>query len=103
MLLFAEGAAEHSPLIVDFINHYLGEPVHNIQMATTHKWWTTVFAKFGTTPEAMFGEYTVENAIPWYTVMFVLACILSLALIWIFRGQLSEDEPGPGQRGQLMR
>jgi F-type H+-transporting ATPase subunit a len=31
-------------------------------------------------------------------VMFVLACILSLALIWIFKGKLSEDEPGHGQQ-----
>jgi len=97
MLLFAEGAAEHSPLIVDFINHYLGEPVHNIQMATTHKWWTVVFAKFGTTPEAMFGEYTVENAIPWYTVMFVIACILSVIVIYLLKGKLSGDDPKKGQ------
>jgi F-type H+-transporting ATPase subunit a len=27
-----------------------------------------------------------------------VACILSLVLIWIFKGQLSEDEPGHGQQ-----
>src|SRR5206468_8353320 len=32
------------------------------------------------------------------TVMFVLACIISLALIWIFKGKLSEEEPGHGQQ-----
>ncbi|HTG94268.1 MAG TPA: F0F1 ATP synthase subunit A, partial [Pyrinomonadaceae bacterium] len=37
-------------------------------------------------------------AIPWYTVMFVIACILSVAIIWIFKGQLSEDKPGGGQQ-----
>ena len=96
MFLFAEEAHE-SPLIVQFINHYLGEPVHHIQMATTHKWWTMLFAKFGTTPEALFGEYTVENAIPWYTIMFVIACFLSIFIIWQFKGKLSEDDPTRGQ------
>ena len=43
-------------------------------------------------------RYTPENAIPWYTVMFVIACILSVALIWILKGKLSEDEPGHGQQ-----
>ena len=96
MFLFAEGEKQ-LPLIVQFINHYLGEPVHNIQMATTHKWWTAIFAKFGTTPETLFGEYTVENAIPWYTIMFVIACIVTIILIRIFKGKLSEDDPTHGQ------
>jgi len=57
-----------------------------------------VLGKFGTTPEAAFGVYTPENAIPWYTVMFIVACILSVVVIWIFKGKLSEDDPGPGQQ-----
>ena len=96
MFLFAEEAHE-LPLIVQFINHYVGEPVHNIQMATTHKWWTAIFAKVGTTPEALFGEYTVENAVPWFTIMFVIACLLTIAIIWILKGKLSEDDPAQGQ------
>lgn len=98
MFLFAEGGEHHTPLIVDFVNHYLGEPVYRIQMATTYKWWTAFFANFGTTPEKVFGhEYTPENAIPWYTVMFFIACLLSVAVIYIFKGKLSEDDPGSGQ------
>ncbi len=96
MLLLAE-AAEHTPLIVEFINHYVGEPLYRIQMATTHKWWSAFFAKFGTTPDAVFGEYTPENAVPWYTVMFVIACILTVILIRIFKSKLSEDDPTSGQ------
>jgi F-type H+-transporting ATPase subunit a len=30
--------------------------------------------------------------------MFVMACILTLALIWIFKGKISEDDPSPGQQ-----
>ena len=29
--------------------------------------------------------------------MFVIACILTLVVIWIFKGKLSEDDPKPGQ------
>ena len=98
MFLFAEGGEHHAPLIVEFINHYLGEPVHKIQMATTHKWWTAFFKNFDTTPEKVFGgEYTAENAIPWYTIMFVIACILTIIIIRIFKGKLSDEDPKAGQ------
>lgn len=97
MFLFAEGGVEQEPLIVQFINHYIGEPVYNIQMATTHKWWTAVLAKFGTTPETLFGPYTVENAIPWYTIMFVIACLLTIFVVWLLKGKLSGDDPEHGQ------
>jgi len=90
--------AEHVPIIVRLVNQYFGEWAYQFEMNYTYKFWQKVLAKFGTTPEALFGPYTPENAIPWYTVMFVLACILSLVLIWIFKGRLSEDEPGHGQQ-----
>ena len=99
MFLFAEGAGEHSPLIVEFINHYLGEPVHNFQVAYTEPLWNKyVFSHFGTTAEKAFGSpYTVENAIPWYTIMFVIACALSVGVIYLLRGKLSSDDPQHGQ------
>jgi F-type H+-transporting ATPase subunit a len=97
MFLFAEGGGHHEPLIVEFINHYLGKPVHALQMQTSHKWWSSLLANFGTTPEALFGEYTPETAIPWYTIMFIIACILTMIVIWIFKGKLSEEDPQPGQ------
>jgi F-type H+-transporting ATPase subunit a len=90
--------AEHVPIIVRLINHYFGEYAYNFEMKYTYPKWKWLLAKFGSTPEAAFGAYTPENAIPWYTVMFVLACIISVALIWIMKGQLSEDEPGHGQQ-----
>ena len=94
----AEGSAEHVPILVKFVNQYLGEYAYNFEMQYTYPKWKWLLAKFGTTPEAAFGVYTPENAIPWYTVMFVIACLLSLLVIWILRGQLSEDEPGHGQQ-----
>ncbi len=94
----AQETAEQAPILVRLVNQYFGEYAYNFEMNYTHPIWTRILAKFGTTPEAAFGPYTPENAIPWYTVMFVLACILSLALIWIMKGKLSEDEPGHGQQ-----
>lgn len=96
MFLFAEGG-HSAPLIVEFINHYLGEPVHEIQMRTTYRLWSAVLANFGMKPEDLFGAYTAENALPWYTVMFVIACLLSIFLIYLLKGKLSEDDPTNGQ------
>jgi F-type H+-transporting ATPase subunit a len=94
----AQETAEHVPIIVRLVNQYLGEYAYNFEMKYTYPFWKKFLAKFGSTPEAAFGVYSPENAIPWYTVMFVIACILSLVLIWIMRGKLSEDEPGHGQQ-----
>lgn len=96
MLLFSEGA-HHTPLIVEFLNHYLGEPISKFQIAYTKPIWDKVFAYFSTDAEKVFGAYTPENAIPWYTVMFVIACLLTITVIWILKGKLSEDAPKNGQ------
>jgi len=94
----AEATAEEMPIIVKFVNHYLGPTAYDFEMKYTYPFWKSFLANFGTTPEAAFGPYTPENAIPWYTVMFVVACILSVIIIWILKGQLSEEEPGHGQQ-----
>jgi F-type H+-transporting ATPase subunit a len=94
----AEQGAHHTPIIVEFVNHYLGEPVYELQMKYTYPLWEKFFAKFHTTPEAVFGPYSPETAIPWYTVMFIIACILSVTIIWILKGKLSVEEPGSGQQ-----
>ena len=97
MFLLAEGG-HHTPLIVEFINHYVGKPVHEFQIKWTKPFWDNyVFSNFGTTADKVFGPYTVENAVPWYTVMFFIACLLTVAVIYILRGKLSEDDPKPGQ------
>jgi F-type H+-transporting ATPase subunit a len=94
----AEEHVEQVPIIVKLVNHYFGEWAYNFEMTYTYPKWKWFLAKFGSTPEAAFGPYTPENAIPWYTVMFVIACLLSVLVIWVLKGRLSEDEPGPGQQ-----
>lgn len=96
MLLFAEGG-HHVPLIVEFINHYIGEPVHHFQVTYTKPVWDQFFSNFGTDAESVFGPYTLENAVPWYTVMFVIACALTIIIVSMLKGKLSEDDPTPGQ------
>src|SRR6267142_2474002 len=91
-------SAHHTPVIVELVNHYFGPAVYDFEMKYTYPFWKSFFAKFGTTPETVFGPYTPENAIPWYTVMFVIACILSITIIWILKGKLSEEDPGHGQQ-----
>jgi F-type H+-transporting ATPase subunit a len=90
--------AEQAPILVRLVNHYFGEWAYRFEMNYTYPVWKRLLAKFGGTPEGAFGVYTPENAIPWYTVMFVVACILSIFVVWILKGRLSEDEPGHGQQ-----
>jgi F-type H+-transporting ATPase subunit a len=98
MFLSAESGGHHLPWIVQFINHRVGEPVHHFQVTYTEPLWNQyVFSKFGTTADKVFGEYTVENAIPWYTIMFVIACIITVIVVSLLKGKLSEDDPRSGQ------
>ena len=97
MLLFAEGG-HAKPLIVQFINHYFGEPVHRFQITYTEPFWNKyVFSYFDTTAAKAFGPYTVENAIPWYSIMFVIACLLTVVIVSLLKGKLSAEDPKPGQ------
>lgn len=94
----AEGGGHATPAVVEFVNHHIGEPVHHFQVKYTRPLWEKFFGYFGTTPEAVFGEYTVENAVPWYTVMFLLAVVISLVLVWILKPRkLSVEEPTDSQ------
>jgi F-type H+-transporting ATPase subunit a len=94
----AEAGGHHTPAIVEFVNYWVGEPVHEFQLHYTKPLWEKFLGYFGTTPEKLFGEYTVENAVPWYTVMFILAAILTIVVIWILKPRkLSSDEPSNTQ------
>jgi len=94
----AESGGHEMPAVVQWVNSWAGPPVHEFQMHYTKPLWDKFFSMFGTTAENVFGHYTVENAVPWYTVMFVLAILFTLALIWIMKPRkLSVDEPSYSQ------
>src|SRR6185369_11790265 len=94
----AEEAEHHAPIVVQLVNSWFGEAALRFELAYTKPKWDWFLAKFGTNAESAFGPYTADNAIPWYTVMFIIACILSVIIIWILKGKLSESEPGSGQQ-----
>jgi F-type H+-transporting ATPase subunit a len=95
----AQGGTEHHvPYLVERVNHYIGAPVHDFQVHYTKPLWDAFFAKFGTTAENVFGPYTVENAVPWYTVMFVLAVVFTILLVLLLKPRkLSVEQPRYGQ------
>jgi F-type H+-transporting ATPase subunit a len=91
----AEKAAHHTPWIVERVNDLIGAPIHQLQLKYTKPYWDKLL---GTDAGTVIGEYTPQNAVPWYTVMFVIACLLSILIIWLLRRKLSEDEPSSGQQ-----
>jgi F-type H+-transporting ATPase subunit a len=98
------GASEHLPWLVTKVNELVGEPLYQLQLKTTKPLWDKFFGYFGTNAEAVFGaKYSPETAVPWYTVMFFIACILTVVIVWLLKGKLfgktlSEDDPHGGQQ-----
>src|SRR5260370_2699342 len=84
---------EQAPIIVNLVNHYFGEWAYNFEMHYTHPVWKSFLAYFGSTPEDAFGQYTPEHTIPWYTIMFVIACILTVTLLSALNSHLSQLNP----------
>lgn len=91
-------AEHHLPLVVEKVNHYLGPFFHKLEINYTKPVWDKFFGFFGTNAETVFGKYTPENAIPWYTVMFIIACAITLLVVWLLKGKLTQDEPKGGQQ-----
>ncbi len=100
----AEHGGEHLPWLVTQVNHLIGEPLYHLQLQTTKPLWDKFFGFFGTNAETVFGaKYSPETAVPWYTVMFIIACILTMIFVVVLKGRLfgkalSEDEPHGGQQ-----
>src|SRR4029078_11114671 len=94
----AEEAEHEAPIVVQLVNQWFGEYAYRFDMHYTKPLSDKFLAKFGSSAEAAFGPYTPENAIPWYTVMFFIACVLSVVIIWILKGRPSSEEPGHGQQ-----
>src|SRR3954469_10995828 len=84
----AEKAGEHIPWIVQKVNDVLGGPVYQFEMKYTKPMWDKLL---GTDASKVIGEYSPQTAIPWYTVMFIIACLLSIVVVWLLKRELSED------------
>ena len=81
----------------ELVNH-ISAGCYDFEMKYTYPSGQSFFASSHDPRKAVFGPYTPETAIPWYTVMFVIACILSVAIIWILKGQTLSRRPGPDNR-----
>ncbi|MDT5121916.1 MAG: F-type H+-transporting ATPase subunit a [Acidobacteriota bacterium] len=81
--------------IVQKVNELIGTPVSHLEQQYTLPVWKKIL---GTDPEKVLGPYTPQTAVPWYTVMFIIACIISIIVIWLLKRKLSEDEPSGGQQ-----
>src|SRR2546421_6451591 len=88
-------ASEHIPWIVQKVNEAIGAPIYQFEMKYTKPMWDKLL---GTDASKVIGEYSPQTAVPWYTVMFIIACILSIIVIWLLKRKLSEDEPSGGQQ-----
>ena len=91
----AENASAHIPWIVQKVNELVGAPVHQFELKYTKPVWDRLL---GTDASKVIGEYTPQTAIPWYTVMFIIACLISILVIWLLKRKLSQDEPGGAQQ-----
>src|SRR5436309_985682 len=90
----AESGAHEAPALVQWVNSWAGPPLYNFEVNYTRPLWDKFFGVFGTTAENVFGKYTPENAVPWYTVMFVLAVLLVLVVVFVMKPRkLSVEEP----------
>lgn len=92
-----EKSAEHVPWIAEQINHVAGKWVlENIELSKYGTKW--MWSLIGVNAEEMFGPYTAQNAIPWYTIMFVIACLFTMLTVWILKGRLSTGAPSKRQQ-----
>ena len=91
----AQQHVEHIPWIVQKVNELIGGPINQFELKYTKPYWDKLL---GTDASKVIGEYTPQTAVPWYTVMFIIACIVSIVVIWLLKRKLSEDEPGGGQQ-----
>jgi F-type H+-transporting ATPase subunit a len=93
----AEEHAEHVPAIAQWVNHVAGDWVlKNIELSKYGTKW--MWSLIGINAEDTFGKYTAETAIPWYTVMFVIACLLTMLIVWFLKGRLSTGKPSNRQQ-----
>src|SRR5436305_15327807 len=91
----AEKAAEHIPWIVQKVNEAIGGPINQFELKYTKPLWDKML---GTDASKVLGEYTPQTAVPWYTVMLIIACIISIVVILLLRLKLWAYDPSRGQQ-----
>jgi F-type H+-transporting ATPase subunit a len=98
----AAAHAEHVPIIVEKLNHWIGEPVFNIQKAIMPPIYNTlkIFGPQWPGEGKSFQEYLDAGylPIPTHVVMFLFVMLVAVVVLTILRGKLSVESPNSRQQ-----
>jgi F-type H+-transporting ATPase subunit a len=89
--------AHHVPIIVEKLNHWIGEPVFNLQqviMPPIYKY-LKIFGPQWPGEHKTFDEYMKAGyyPIPTHVVMFLFVALVSVLVLWFLRRKLSVENP----------
>lgn len=95
----AGAAAHHTPVIVEWINHLLGPTVFQIQSQLMPKLYS-LFGAHWPGEGKKLEEYLAmgEYPIPAHVVMFLIATVIAVAVLYFLRGKLSTESPTTRQQ-----
>jgi F-type H+-transporting ATPase subunit a len=89
--------AKHVPIIVEKLNHWIGEPVFNIQKVIMPPIYKAlkIFGPQWPGEDKTFDEYTKAGnyPIPTQVVMFLFVVLVSVVVLWFLRRKLSVENP----------
>jgi len=94
--------AEHVPIIVEKLNHWIGEPVFNIQKMIMPPIYNAlkIFGPQWPGEGKTFEEYMAAGylPIPTHVVMFLFVVLIAVVVLTILRGKLSVESPNTKQQ-----
>lgn len=98
----AAGHAEHTPFIVEKLNHWIGEPVFNLQKVIMPPIYKAlkIFGPQWPGENKTFQEYLDAGylPIPTHVVMFLFVAVVAVVVLAILRGKLSVESPNNRQQ-----
>jgi F-type H+-transporting ATPase subunit a len=98
----AAGHAEHVPIIVEKLNHWIGEPVFDIQKAIMPPIYKAlkIFGPQWPGENKTFQGYLDAGylPIPTHVVMFLFVVLVAVVVLTILRGKLSVESPNKRQQ-----
>ena len=98
----AAAHAEHVPFIVEKLNHWIGEPVFELQkviMPPIYKY-LKIFGPEWPGEDKTFQQYLDAGylPIPTHVVMFLFVVVIAVVVLTILRGKLSVESPNNRQQ-----
>jgi F-type H+-transporting ATPase subunit a len=98
----ARGAAHHVPIIVEKLNHWIGEPVFNLQKVIMPPIYEAlkIFGPYWPGENKTFQQYLDAGylPIPTHVVMFLFVVLVAVVVLTFLRGKLSVESPTTRQQ-----